>query len=64
MKTNYFLIVFLMISSLLLSATESGQSRPFFQASKTQPYHLSVGAVLFDQNGYIACHHFKEIFGP
>ncbi len=35
----------------------------FFQASKKQPYHLSIGAVLFDQNGRIACHHFKEIFG-
>jgi hypothetical protein len=35
----------------------------FFQASKKQPYHLSIGAVLFDQNGYIACHHFKEILG-
>ncbi len=37
--------------------------RPFFQASPKQPYHLSVGAVLFDQNGRIACHHFKEILG-
>jgi len=37
--------------------------RPFFQASHTQPYHLSVGAVLFDQKGRIACHHFKNIAG-
>lgn len=36
---------------------------PFFQASKYQPYHLSIGAILFDQKGRIACHHFKEIFG-
>jgi hypothetical protein len=38
-------------------------SQPFFQASQKQPYHLSIGAVLFDQNGRIACHHFKEILG-
>lgn len=37
--------------------------KPFFQATQKQPFHLSVGAVLFDQNGLIACHHFKEIFG-
>lgn len=37
--------------------------RPFFQASQKQPYHLSVGAVLFDENGRIACHHFKEVLG-
>lgn len=39
------------------------EAKPFFQASQTQPYHLSIGAVLFDQNGRIACHHFNEIFG-
>ena len=38
-------------------------AKPFFQASKAQPYHLSIGAVLFDEEGRIACHHFKEIFG-
>jgi 8-oxo-dGTP pyrophosphatase MutT (NUDIX family) len=37
--------------------------KPFFQASHHQPYHLSVGAVLFDDEGRIACHHFKEIGG-
>ena len=36
---------------------------PFFRAKKNQPYHLSIGAVLFNQNGCIACHHFKELLG-
>lgn len=41
----------------------SASDKPFFQASLMQPYHLSVGAVLFDHNGHVACHHFKEILG-
>lgn len=45
---------------LLFSALES---TPFFQASSKQPYHLSIGAVLFNEEGNIACHHFQEIFG-
>lgn len=57
--------------SLLLSAfcmaveptNEIKTVKPFFQANKNQPFHLSIGAVLFDQNGRIACHHFKEIYG-
>lgn len=32
-----------------------------FKASYEQPYHLSVGAVLFDKEGRIACHHFDDI---
>ena len=51
------------LSALSLSAIEGVKSPSFFQASKKQPYHLSIGAVLFDRNGYIACHHFKEILG-
>jgi hypothetical protein len=51
-------LFFLVLKTISASETE----RPFFQASKEQPYHLSVGAVLFDQKGRIACHHFKEIF--
>src|SRR5579885_2157353 len=39
------------------------QGQAFFQASAEQPYHLSIGAVLFDDQGRVACHHFKEIFG-
>jgi len=53
------LVLFLNIQTLL--GFEKIQH--FFQASKTQPYHLSVGAVLFDEKGRIACHHFKEVFG-
>jgi len=63
MKNLFFTTIFLMLLSLPLSATESAQSTSFFQASKRQPYHLSIGAVLFDQNGLVACHHFKEILG-
>jgi hypothetical protein len=63
MKTLFFGTLFLMLSSFPLCATESPQSAPFFQASKKQPYHLSIGAVLFDQEGRIACHHFREILG-
>lgn len=61
MKFFCLLMTCMMLSSL--SATEKVQSKPFFQASQKQPYHVSVGAVLFDHNGLIACHHFKEIFG-
>ena len=63
MKPLYLLISYMLLLSLPLSATENVQSTPFFQASQRQPYHLSIGAVLFDQNGYIACHHFQEILG-
>jgi hypothetical protein len=38
-------------------------NKPFFRASQKQPYHLSIGAVLFDQKGRVACHHFKEFLG-
>ena len=51
---------FFLLSSSVLFSAENG---PFFQASQQQPYHLSIGAVLFDQNGLIACHHFNEILG-
>ncbi len=54
------LIAVLALSSLFLSAEES---KPFFQKKQSQPYHLSIGAVLFDREGHIACHHFKEIYG-
>lgn len=47
---------------LFISSLEAEQ-RPFFQASAKQPYHLSVGAVLFNEQGQVACHHFEEIFG-
>lgn len=41
----------------------SSLTTPFFRASEKQPYHLSIGAVLFNSEGKVACHHFKEIFG-
>ncbi len=37
--------------------------KAFFRATHKQPYHLSIGAVLFNQQGEIACHHFSEILG-
>ncbi|MBJ7450356.1 MAG: hypothetical protein JHC93_08375 [Parachlamydiales bacterium] len=61
MKT-LFTIAFLMFSSLSYAADNS-PSTPFFRASQKQPYHLSIGAVLFNESGHIACHHFQEIFG-
>lgn len=60
MQKLKYLFVFLMI--IACHCLGFG-SHSFFQASKNQPYHLSIGAVLFDQEGRIACHHFKEIFG-
>ncbi len=60
--TTFFLLGTLLLSKLsFISASEI--DKPFFQASKKQPYHLSIGAVLFDKEGRIACHHFKEILG-
>jgi 8-oxo-dGTP pyrophosphatase MutT (NUDIX family) len=49
--------------SFLFLAILDLHAAPFFQASKQQPYHLSIGAVLFNDKGRIACHHFKEILG-
>lgn len=60
MKTLFLTITFLLVSALPLCGQEA---KPFFKASPGHPYHLSIGAVLFDQNGRIACHHFKELFG-
>src|SRR4029079_19115924 len=60
MKTLKMAMTFLVVSASALFSTEN---KPFFQASQQQPYHLSIGAVLFDQNGRIACHHFNEILG-
>ncbi len=31
-----------------------------FKSTKESPYHLSVGAVLVDKEGQIACHYFKK----
>lgn len=59
MVSMFFLIIF----SILFSPLSAQENVPFFQASKQQPYHLSIGAVLFNEKGQIACHHFKEILG-
>jgi hypothetical protein len=53
---------FLFCLTMLLIATLSAEA-PFFRARPQNPYHLSIGAVLFDQTGRIACHHFKELLG-
>lgn len=58
-----FITLMLMSFGCMAQAESENEIQPFFQASIEQPYHLSIGAVLFDQNGNIACHHFKEIFG-
>lgn len=63
MKNLFYTFVCIMVSSISLYAMENVQPSPFFQASKNQPYHLSIGAILFNQEGLIACHHFKEILG-
>jgi 8-oxo-dGTP pyrophosphatase MutT (NUDIX family) len=60
---NFHMIIFLILTSLSFLSAESDESMPFFQVSQKQPYHLSIGAVLFNQEGRIACHHFKEILG-
>jgi NUDIX domain len=52
--------IFMLASALSCFALESTL---FFQASQKQPYHLSIGAVLFNEEGKIACHHFEEIRG-
>ena len=52
-----------LLSTAVLFSKENNNNRPFFQASQKQPYHLSIGAVLFDQDGRIACHHFSEVLG-
>jgi hypothetical protein len=60
---NLGLILLMLSTTTVFSIESEREHQPFFQASKMQPYHLSIGAVLFDQNGRIACHHFHEIFG-
>lgn len=61
MITLKLTIAFLIVSTSALFSNEV--QKPFFRASKKYPYHLSIGAVLFDEQGRIACHHFPEIFG-
>jgi hypothetical protein len=35
----------------------------YYRGVEQLPYHLSVGAVPRNEQGEIACHHFREIFG-
>jgi ADP-ribose pyrophosphatase YjhB (NUDIX family) len=35
----------------------------YFRGAEQQPYHLSIGAVLQNSEGLIACHHFDEAVG-
>lgn len=62
----FFLAIFSLKAEELardLTKTIPKEEKPFFRASPKYPYHLSIGAVLFDEEGRIACHHFKEILG-
>lgn len=61
MNFTLFLIAFFLMSTIY---TYSGvKEKPFFRADQQHPYHLSIGAILFDKNGHVACHHFKDILG-
>ena len=33
----------------------------YFKASKENPYHLSIGAVVLNGEGKILCHHFESL---
>lgn len=56
--------IFFLAALILLPFTGPAEaSQSFFKAKENQAYHLSVGAVLFDERGYVACHHFKTVFG-
>lgn len=57
------LFVTLLFGSVWVMPLFGVTPRPFFQASPSQPYHLSVGAVLFNQEGKVACHYFSSIMG-
>jgi 8-oxo-dGTP pyrophosphatase MutT (NUDIX family) len=63
---NYLLFgifCFMFATPLFSSIEQKSEEKPFFQAALDHPYHVSIGAVLFDREGRIACHHFKEVFG-
>lgn len=62
MRFRSVFLGFMLFSRMVFSYSFE-KEQPFFQASLKQPYHLSVGAVLFNENGLIACHHFREVLG-
>jgi len=33
----------------------------YYQASSTKPFHLSVGAIVLDENGNILCEHYDKL---
>ncbi|MGD2168693.1 MAG: NUDIX hydrolase [Chlamydiota bacterium] len=55
------LITSILLLSVFTLFSAEKKKRPFFQASQKQPYHLSIGAILFDKTGRVACHHFSKI---
>jgi hypothetical protein len=62
MSFRLLLLGMLLVSRLGFADT-SNSEKPFFYVSQQQPYHLSIGAVLFDEAGRIACHHFENVLG-
>ncbi len=56
-------LIFISAYTVCSAQEPSPNNKPFFRGSQKQPYHLSIGAVLFDQEGRIACHHFQEFAG-
>jgi len=53
MKKVFFLsflsiAAFVLLSAPFFSTNRAHQMKSFFQASQKQPFHLSIGAVLFD----------------
>lgn len=59
MKKLHYLSI---ASCLLILVSSYGENTKFFQASKNNPYHISVGAVLFNDKGEVACHYFAKVF--
>lgn len=64
MKNLFFLTAIMFLFSTEAFSNEIHQgTKPFFKATYGKPYHISVGGVLFNEKGQIACHHFENIFG-
>lgn len=53
----------IVFGGIILAVAGYASELSFFRASSQNPYHLSIGAVLFDSSGRIACHHFKKVPG-
>jgi NUDIX domain len=61
MRFTFLFAVALLVKLGSLAALDDEQR--FFQATKQRPYHLSIGAVLFDEQGRVACHHYADALG-